>query len=320
MGKPTTKWHPEHAALQQAAGDSGALVDFYREQQDIEIEIRRYERRYQETDKAKIPFSDAVNLAKRISSLRLLQPFDGRADSIAFKAGRCLTLKEGQAAGKVYTAIARLEATWAGLPQCVTLAIPDALQAAGPDATFGAQTVQWLRERCEPLARELAIRGVPPDSPAARMFDGGGFGLTFTVGKTEPEPAPDAVPVVPAPDEATIAQYIERAASCPDHWDALEAAVKVLRQFGQPPGDALTGWLVERGDKPDGRKAAKAPAKALRNHAIIEAVQALERCGMKATRHTQFTKPFSACDAIERATNGRVTYEAARAVWKNRVR
>ena len=332
------EWHPEHAALQQAAGDWGALVDFYREQRKIGIEILRYERQYQETGEAKIPFADAVNLAKRIKNLRLLEPFDGRADSIELNAGRCLILKKGQAAGEVYTACARLEVVnipqWRGAWWDVTLAIPDALQAAGPDATFGAQTVQWLRERCEPLARELAIRGVPPDSPAARMFDGGGFGLTFTVGKTEPEPAPDAVPVVPAPDEATIAQYIEHAASCPDHWDALEYAVKVLRQFGQPLGDALTGWLVERSGRPDGRKAAKLPANTLRNHAIIEAVRALERCGIPPTRNRDKRwlarahgwegeidsdyNPPSGCAIVADAFGNGLTERAVAAIWEKR--
>ena len=161
------EWHPEDAALLQAAGASSALANFYREQQDIEVEIRRYERRYQETGNATIAFGDAVALAERIKSLYLSPTFGGREDYIAFRAGRCLTLKEGQAAGEVYAAHARLEATWPaqwrGGWLDVTLAIPAELRLAGPDATFGAQTVQWLRERCEPLARELAIRGFPPD-------------------------------------------------------------------------------------------------------------------------------------------------------------
>ena len=37
--------------------------------------------------------------------------------------------------------------------------------------------------------------------------------------------------------------------------------------------------------RPDGRKVARAPAKALRNHAIIAAVRALERCGIPPTRN-----------------------------------
>ena len=163
----------------------------------------------------------------------------------------------------------------------ITLAIPAELRLAGPDATFGVQTFQWLRERCEPLARELAIRGFPPDSPAARRFDGGGFALACD----SIRPGEVAVSVVPAPDEATIAKYIERAASCPDHRDALAKVMEVLSQCGQPLGDALTGWLVQRSGRPDGRKAAKTPAKALRNHAIIQVVRALERCGIPPTRH-----------------------------------
>ena len=47
----------------------------------------------------------------------------------------------------------------------------------------------------------------------------------------------------------------------------------------------LTDWVVQRGNRPDGRKAAKAPANALRNHAIIEAVRAFERCGIPPTRN-----------------------------------
>ena len=289
------EWHPENAALRQAAGASSALANFCCEQQNIEIEIRRDERRYQETGNATIAFDDAVALAERIKNLRLLQSLIldalvARKDYIAFRAGRCLTLKEGQASGTVYAALASLEATWPAhrrgwwldvtlaIPAEIRLAGPAEIRLAGPDATFGVQTDQWLRERCEPLARELAF---PPDSPAARMFDGGSF--AFSIGLTPPDR--DAVPVVPAPDEATIREYIKRAASCPDHWDALEVAVKVLRQCGQPLGDPLTDWVVQRSGRSNGRKAAKAPAHALRNHAIIAAVRALERCGIPPTRN-----------------------------------
>ena len=316
------EWRPEIAALQQAAGASSALADFYREQQDIEIEIRRYEREYQETGNATIAFDDAVALAERIKSLYLSLTFVARADYIAFLAGRCLTLKEGQASGTVYAALARLEVVnipqWRGAWRDVTLAIPAELRLVGPDATFGAQTVQWLRERCEPLARELAIAilGLPPDSPAARMFDGGGF--AFIIGLTPPDR--DAVPVVPAPDEAAIAEYIERAA--PDHSAALEKVVDVLCQCGQPLGDALTGWLVGRGrkrERPDGkcldhRKAAQWPKKALRNHAIIEAIRALERCGMRAM--TNDREPGPACDVCARVFS--LESATIRNIWKKR--
>ena len=307
-------WHPENAALQQAAGASSALGDFYREQQEIEIEIRRYERRYQETGES-FTWDDAVALARRIMGLYLSPTFDGREDFIKFLAGKCLTLKEGQAAGEVYAVVARLEAVnipqWRGNRWSVTLAIPAELQVAVPDPTFGVQTFRWLRQCCESLVRELAIRGFP---------HGGDFAIVGGLTR----PGPDAVPVVPAPIEAAIAEYVEHAASCPDHWDALAYAVEVLCKCRQPLGDALGTWTVEalRGERkrPDARKAAKAPANALRNQAIIEAVRALERCGMKATRNTKFTRANSACDAVAAATNGRVTYEAAVSAWKNRDR
>ena len=67
-------WHPEVAALQQAAGASSALADFYREQQEIEIEIRRY----QETGNATIALDGAVALAERIKSLYLSPTFGAR--------------------------------------------------------------------------------------------------------------------------------------------------------------------------------------------------------------------------------------------------
>ena len=276
---PDGEWHPENAALRQAAGASSALGDFYREQQSIEIEILRY----QETGKATIASGDAVALAERIKNLRLSPTFGGREDYIAFRAGRCLTLKEGQAAGEVYTAIARVvvnrPAQCAGCWE-VTLAIPAALRRAGPDATFGVQTFQWLRKHAEPVARGFFIRRDGERFASARF---GRPDFAFIIGL--PPPDRDAVPVVPAPDEAAIAEYIERAASCPDHWAALDVAVKVLRRCGQPPGDALTGWLVGRGNRPDGRKGKKTPANTLRNHAIIEAVRALERCGIPPTRN-----------------------------------
>ena len=306
------EWHPENAALQQAAGASSA----------IEIEIRRYERRYQETGEP-IAEREAGALANRIKNLRLFQPFDGRKDFIKFRAGRCLTLKEGQAAGEVYAAPARLELEVVNIPQwrgawwTVHLAIPAEIQRAGPDATFGAQTVQWLDERCETLAREIARRGMPPDSPAYSMFDGGGCALVVGL---EP-PGPDAVPVVLAPDEDAIRESIERAASCPDHWDALAYAAEVLLKCRQPLGDALGAWTVEalRGGckRPDARKAAKAPANALRDHAIIEAVRALVRCGMKATRN-DVSPRRSACDAVADANC--LHYDTVRRIWRNRLR
>lgn len=82
-----------------------------------------------------------------------------------------------------------------------------------------------------------------------------------------------AVPVVPAPDEATITEYIETAQSEADHWDALVKAAATLREHRQPFGGALSDWLIEAAgrntSRPKGTTAAKWPAGALRDHTII---------------------------------------------------
>ena len=318
------EWHPENAALQQAVGaSSSALVDFYREQQEIEVEIRRY----QETGEP-IAEREAVALANRIKNLRLLQPFDGREDFIKFRAGRCLTLKEGQAAGLFRTGSASLEAkrppAWAGRWLAVHLAVPAELQVEGPNATFGAQTVQWRNERCETLVREIATRGFPPGSPASRMFDGGGFALVGFTGSprslgspTSPGPIVD-YSVVLAPDEDAIREFIEHAASCPDHWDALAYAVKVLCKCRQPLGDALGAWNVDalggQARRPDARKAAKAPAMRLRDVAIIGAVRVLMDCGMRAIGSGR--EPGPACSAVAEAFG--LQAKTVLNIWKSR--
>ena len=224
-------------------------------------------------------------------------------------------------------------AEWAGCWE-VTLAIPAALRRAGPVATFGVQTFQWLREHAEPVARGFFIRR-DGERFVSAMYAGARFGrpdFAFIIGL--PPPDRDAVPVVPAPDEDTIREYIKRAASCPDHWDALEVAAKVLSQCGQPFGDALAGWLVGRGNRPDGRKAKKTPAKALRNHAIIAAVRALERCGIPPTRNRDKRwlarahgwegaidsdyNPPSGCAIVAEAFGNRLTERAVAAIWEER--
>lgn len=113
-----------------------------------------------------------------------------------------------------------------------------------------------------------------------------------------PGALPRAVSVVLAPDEDAIAEYVEGAASCPDHWDALVWAVSMLLRCRQPLGDALGAWNVEalRGGckRPDGRRAATT-SRLLRDAAIVGAVGALERCGMKVRSDRE---PGPACDAV----------------------
>ena len=287
------KWDPQYALLAHAAGSgSDAFARFLREQTELDVEIWKHERQYKEEGKA-IAYKEAVALAVRIRDLYLSEDFDGRPDYIAFLAGRCLTLKEGRATGNVYTAFASLEVV--NISECrgmrwpVNLAIPAELR----DAPFGVQTPDWLFRRCEDVARELARPDSPPGSPASRMsdamFDGGRFAFSnFWILSEQPEP--DSIPVVLAPHEDTIKDYIQRAASgathSVDYWDALEKAAAMLLRSQQPLGEALGDWKTGgQTRRPDGTGATKRPRNALRNSAIIEALAVLQRCGIPPTRH-----------------------------------
>ena len=268
-------------------GDLKAINRHFRKLPELGAEIHEHARRYQETGKP-IAEREAVALVERIKSLT--PHFDGRPDYIAFLAGHCLTLQEGQAAGEVFTKSVQWEAGEAiradAAPafwwRTVILAVPAELQFSGPDSAFGVQSAFWLHRQCEAVACERARRDFPPGSPARRMYDGGYFAiplLDFPV--AAPVRAGPAVSVVPAPVEDTIREYVKRARSDPDYWDALVCVVDVLNKCGQPLGD----WVVRRGNRPDGRKAAKAPKKALRNHAMKTAVRALVLCGIPPTRN-----------------------------------
>ena len=343
-------------------GDLNAISRGIQELFDLAAKLDEHARRYQET-REPIALDDAVALAERIKSLPL--HFDGRHDYIALLAGRCLTLKEGQAAGEVFkvsvvweagelareaarvceAAEAVLKAAGfadatpargcrrvqfeapperdevAGWWRTVILAVPVELQFRGPDSAFGVQSASWLHRQYEAVARERARRDFPPGSLASRIYDGGDFAIPILDIPVAPVRAGPAVSVVPAPVENTIREYIERAASCPDHWNALACVVDVLTKCRQPLGDALGAWNVEalRGRKrPDPRRAAKAPAKALRNHAIIAAVWALERCGMRAMTGEREHGP--ACEAVAEAFSGSETLRPRTVlnIWKSR--
>ena len=289
-------------AYMQAADLEGAIVPFYLEQREIENTIGHY----QETDES-ISEDDAVALTKRIRDLHLRYPFDGHAYYIAFLTGQCLKLKEGQTAGEVFTAMVMLKAKnpppafpeWRGptLKRIINLAVPAELNAA-----FGMESFSWLQSRSEDFARDYARKGCTHGSPARRLFDGGDVGfLPDRVRRLRPEP--DSIPVVPAPNEVTIAQYIERAASSADHWDVLTKAAAMLHRYRQPVGDALQGWLIEAADLGTARlkrtTAAKWPRDVLHDYVIVEAVRALERCGMKVVSSNR--APGPACEAVGKA-------------------
>ena len=145
------------------------------------------------------------------------------------------------------------------------------------------------------------------------MFDGGGFALIYDSGKLSEQPEPGSIPVVLAPHEDTIKDYIQCAASGADHWDALTKAAAMLLRSRQPLGDALSVWKAGGQTKrPDGRKVTRGRRKALRNSAIIEAIRALERCGRTATRNDESARN-SACDAVAEAFG--LSYESIRKIW-----
>ena len=133
-----------------------------------------------------------------------------------------------------------------------------------------------------------------------------------------PGDPPRAVAIEIAPDEIAIEEYIKRAASCPDHWDALKWAASVLLRRRQPLGEALSDWvfgaLNDEAKRPDARKAAKAPAMLLRDGAIIGAVRVLMDCGMRATGSGR--EPGPACSAVAEAFG--LQAKTVLNIWKSR--
>ena len=173
-------------------GDLKAISRRLQEPFELAAKLDEHARRYQKTGKP-IVEREAVALAERIKSLTL--HFDGRDDYIAFLAGRCLTLKEGQASGEVFRvsvvwmageltreAAREWEATEAALKaagwwRTVILAVPVELRFSGPDSAFGVQSASWLHRQCEAVARERVRRDFPPGSLASRRYDGGDFAI-----------------------------------------------------------------------------------------------------------------------------------------------
>ena len=119
-------------------------------------------------------------------------------------------------------------------------------------------------------------------------------------------------------DENVVGRCIEKAASSNVHHDALRKAGElILRRNPRRLGGALRGWIEDDMAGPLPRRTGRRPGKnALRDRAVFAAIERLVAEGMSVTRNDA-SPPNSACDAIEKATNGRVTYAAARDVWRN---
>ena len=286
--------------LALAARDSDSLDWFIQERHEIEVTICERESVFR-TKGGTISEEDAKALATRIRELHLSRAFDGSEDNRAFLIGRCLKLKEGNPAGDVFTAFASLEAAdpppafskWRGGWFPIKLAVPAELNGA-----FGVQSSAWLYHRSEDFLRDYLRKGFPPGSHASRLFDGGSFFFSPDHARSSSHPEPNSIPVVPAPDEDTIAQYIEEAPTSHDHWGALLKAAAMLHRNKQTVGDALQGWLIEAAGKetrPKRTERVQRNKNALRNFAIVEAIRALVRCGMKVA--TSDREPGSACVA-----------------------
>ena len=114
-------------------------------------------------------------------------------------------------------------------------------------------------------------------------------------------------------DENVVGRCIEKAASSNVHHEALDKAGELIRRRNpRRLGGALSGWIAESLPRCQKRPAGK---NALRDRAIVAAIERLEAEGMSATRGVG-SKTYSACDAIVEATNGRVTFAMAEWVWK----
>lgn len=312
------KWNPRDAALTASARDSDALGDFYRQHHVIEKIIRTHE---PPSGGACNPlgFNDAITLAKRIRALHLLShPFDGRDDYRAFLTGRCLALKEtaevhsSEPEVEYITAAAKLESTHREHPRwrIGTLAIPAELELA-----FGVQSFPWLSSRCEMVVREHVAR-----KHEEQITYAGSFAFTLDPESRSSQPEQGTIRVVLAPVEDAIAMSVEaiETSSSPDHWNALEKAAAMLLRCRQPLGDLLRDWAADaldgRAEMPDGRKSAQWPKNELRDLTIVEAIHALQRCGVRVMMSDR--SPGDACNAVGRAFS--LSEATILDIWKDR--
>ncbi len=283
-----------------AADDSDdALDSFYINKSKIDETIRENESRFLETGKI-IDEDKAKMLAKWIKNLNLNSSFDKRADHIVCIAGQCLELKEGKPVGDVYTACVWMVVIdpsptcpeLRGLELCLELVVSVELTHA-----FGPRRMKWLNGRSHDFAREHVGKILSLGSRSRLLFDGECRSFLLDPDSRNPEPKPSSIPVVPAPNENTIAECIKKAVKHADDWDALVKIAAILRKNQQPFGDALSEWLVRAAEgkakRPKGSTAGRKINNKPRNSTICEVIQALERCGMKAA--TSDREPGPAC-------------------------
>ena len=322
------EWTLDDALYAEAAADPERLEQYHQRWAEVARFYYERKKRTEAGDKTPISLDDAATLVRLIKSAYLHEPDFSRDTLVAFLAMRCLTLVETCGADESrdeswVSVTIGLESTHPRLPgRCgVSFAVPAVITDA-----IGIYYGPWLRTRCEPLAREVAREGFPPGSPSARRFDGGAVSFTaFPEHRGAPCPlAPMAIPLSLARDEAAIAQCIEHAASRPEYWDAIKKVACILHQCGEDAGSTLRRYafevLADSVPRPSGTKGTR-PKHVIHDHAIIRAVQEVQRDGLKATMNivTMDNEPGrqdSACHVV--AEEFGMTYRAVAAVWERR--
>ena len=125
----------------------------------------------------------------------------------------------------------------------------------------------------------------------------GDFAVVFDR-NSRPNPEPGSILLVPAPDEDTIADFVRRAPSKIDYWEALWWAAAILIRRRQPLGDALNDWFADAlwrvSPKPSGKTRDRAADHGLRNLALNEVVCVLVDCGLPKAGDFRDTR-VSAC-------------------------
>ena len=187
---------------------------------------------------------------------------------------------------------------------------------------LGTHSMKWLGDRSQNFARWYVDEDFPPRSRSRRLLDGEYCHFSLDP-RRRLQPEPSSIPVVPAPNETTIAECIKKAAKSAHYWDALVTTAAMLRKNRQPFGDALSGWLVKAADRnakrPKGSTAAKWTKNARRDFTICEVIQALEGCGMRAV--TSDREPGPACDVCAEvfgSATKRLTAKTVLNIWKKR--
>ena len=261
------------------------LVSFYKIRSKIDETIHEHKSRFLATGES-IDEDKAKMLAKWIKNSNLKLLFDKRADHIACLAGQCLELKEGKFVGDVWAVSAwfvikdtsPICSEWQGLELRLDLAVSVELIR-----TFGAHRMKWLSRRSHDFAREYVGKVFPLVFRPRFLFDD--EHQSCLPGPDIRSPQLGSIPVVPAPNEATIAECIKKAAKSAHDWDALLKVVEILYEHRQPFGDALSEWLIKaaerKAERPKGSTAGSKINNEPRNSTICEVIQALKECGMK---------------------------------------